>query len=538
VSDLWLHDWSPDGKYLALSVQRADNSMQIGLVSVSDGSFYALKSLEWPGPGTMRFSPDGKYLAYDAPQAQTGSEKDIFILALDGSREFRSVSNESNDVLVGWSPDGKWLLFTSDRWGTTDLWGASVSDGKTIGQPLQLRSNIGAGFRPMGWTPFGALYYKTSQGGGDSTSRLQLASLDWNTGLLSSAPVGTRGYLENSSQSAWSPDGKSLAYLSTLRGRAGNESPLLAIRSVATGSTRELRPKQLSTIGVVEGWSPDGRALWVVANDTKGPELDLGDGLYRIDVETGDAVAVIQYDQYDPKIITRGMNWLPDGRSFITQRADRKPGGPPTAYVSYRVDAITGRMTPVGANEPPSRTSPLSPDGLIQYTRRPSPAQNGVAESVAFVKRNMTTGEETELIRRSFLGNIQLSPDGRYIGTASTDPASNSRVLLLIPVDGGEVRELMRVPAEVVGRVSVDWKSDSSAVLARINPTDQTKDAEFWLVPLNQSKPKRVEGGVPAGTAISVSPDRLHFTYTKIEEAPPSTQEIAVLENFLPKTAK
>ena len=43
------------------------------------------------------------------------------------------------------------------------------------------------------------------------------------------------------------------------------------------------------------------------------------------------------------------------------------------------------------------------------------------------------------------VGGLRLSPDGQYIATPSIDAATNSRVLLLIPVAGGEPRVLMSV---------------------------------------------------------------------------------------------
>ena len=41
------HDWSPDGSFVAVSLERADSTMQIGVVSVVDGSLRVLKSTGW-----------------------------------------------------------------------------------------------------------------------------------------------------------------------------------------------------------------------------------------------------------------------------------------------------------------------------------------------------------------------------------------------------------------------------------------------------------------------------------------------------------
>ena len=105
------YDWSPDGKSFAVRLQRTDRNAQIGLVAVQDGSLRVLKSMDWRSSlSPMFFSPDGRYLAYDFPTSATSDQRDVFILAVDGSREIPAVVHSSQDAVMGWSPDGKRLL--------------------------------------------------------------------------------------------------------------------------------------------------------------------------------------------------------------------------------------------------------------------------------------------------------------------------------------------------------------------------------------------------------------------------------------------
>jgi tetratricopeptide (TPR) repeat protein len=62
VRDLWLDDWSPDGKSIAVVLERYDRTRQIGLLSVSDRSLRVLKSGDWNSfdVNSVRFSPDSK----------------------------------------------------------------------------------------------------------------------------------------------------------------------------------------------------------------------------------------------------------------------------------------------------------------------------------------------------------------------------------------------------------------------------------------------------------------------------------------------
>lgn len=60
-----------------------------------------------------KFSPDGKKIAFTAPYAD--GNQDIYILPIEGGIPFRVTYHPAFDRLLDWSPDGKSLLFASDR---------------------------------------------------------------------------------------------------------------------------------------------------------------------------------------------------------------------------------------------------------------------------------------------------------------------------------------------------------------------------------------------------------------------------------------
>ena len=61
--DIFPRDWSPDGKFIAVSIRRKDATGQIGLAAVADGSLRVLKSIDWRGANKILFSPDGRWIA-------------------------------------------------------------------------------------------------------------------------------------------------------------------------------------------------------------------------------------------------------------------------------------------------------------------------------------------------------------------------------------------------------------------------------------------------------------------------------------------
>src|SRR6266568_4537335 len=87
------------------------------------------------GPSKIFFSPDGKYIAYDLPTNDSADRRDVFVMAIDGSRETVAVAHPSNNIIMGWSPDGHFLLFSSDRTGSAALWALPLAVGKPQGAP-------------------------------------------------------------------------------------------------------------------------------------------------------------------------------------------------------------------------------------------------------------------------------------------------------------------------------------------------------------------------------------------------------------------
>ena len=59
----------------------------------------------------------------------SSDERHVFVMAVDGSRETIVVAHPSQNVIMGRSPDGQRLLFSSDRSGSFGLWAVAVDDG-------------------------------------------------------------------------------------------------------------------------------------------------------------------------------------------------------------------------------------------------------------------------------------------------------------------------------------------------------------------------------------------------------------------------
>jgi hypothetical protein len=141
------------------------SSFQIAVISTAEGTARILKTVAW-FPTKMKFSPDGRHIAYDFGLQRESGNRDIAVLAADGSREVRLIEHPADDQLLGWTPDGRQVLFASDRSGTRSAWMIRVTDGLPEGSPELVKPDMGQ-IIPIGFTPAGAFYYGLAIGTGD-----------------------------------------------------------------------------------------------------------------------------------------------------------------------------------------------------------------------------------------------------------------------------------------------------------------------------------------------------------------------------------
>ena len=94
------------------------------------------------------------------------------------------VQHPANDVIFDWTPDGKRILFGSDRSGTMGAWWIRIADGKPDGPPELVKPDLGQDVRPMGFTRDGSYYYGVRTGMSD----VYIAEVDFASGRVLAQP--------------------------------------------------------------------------------------------------------------------------------------------------------------------------------------------------------------------------------------------------------------------------------------------------------------------------------------------------------------
>jgi Tol biopolymer transport system component len=270
-------DWSPDQKQLLAVLIKQDRTNQLVIVSTNQGSVRVLKTLDWRGPWKMAFSPDGRHVVYDFPPNEEAPERDLFLLAIDGSREVPLVTHPAHDFLLGWMPQSDRVLFASTRTGANSAWAIRVTNGRPDGDAQLVKPAIGQ-VLPMKLPRAGDYFY--AQGTGVRQS--YTATLDPLTGKPLDGLTPLSGRFEEGKLAAiWSPEGRRLAYLvQSALVRGGEGANTLAFYTLQTGQTRTI-PLKMSYAQRIQ-WQPDGRAMFVGGTDLKGRR-----GVFRVDVVSG-----------------------------------------------------------------------------------------------------------------------------------------------------------------------------------------------------------------------------------------------------------
>jgi Tol biopolymer transport system component len=472
------HQWSPDGKSILARFQdKRDRTNRIVLVSVDDGSVQVIKELGKLYPIKVSISSDSRYVVFDLRTKEGAANRDIYLLDTMTGEELKLVEHPKTDYGPVWTPDGKSVVFFSDRSGNVSLWRLDVVNGRPHEKPVLIRQDMNR-MVPMGFTSDGSLYCHFNTGQSD----VYIATVDPESGKAVLPPTKvTRQYEGFNSSPSWSPDGKWLAFISfrgplpILTDDSASQGPLLdsavlVVRSTDTGQEKELA-KRLSAMSY-EGshairWSPDSQRILLNAVDLNGQR-----GLYQVHIETGEVTPIVTYRQAEGRI--GSGDWSSDGKS-----------------VFYHV----------------------------------------VRDGQTIVKRQLDTGQEKSVWQRSW-GNLwmslDVSPDGHTLAFART----HSPTIHLVSTEGGEPSEIVRLQygeSMIHSKSGIAWTPDGKSLLFG-KRLPGTRNAGLCQVAMAGGEPMELGLVMDELGHPSMHPDGRRIAFA----AGGQQSEVLVLKNFLP----
>jgi Tol biopolymer transport system component len=161
-----LEGFTHDGKNLigTMVIQENDQKIQqLVLISIANKNFKPLKNFGKRVARHFSYSPDGKYLLYDKAQLKS-ENRDIFVMSMADMKETQITNNNNSNWEPSWGPDGNQILFLSNRVGSNGLYKIAFENGKPIGNPENIKTNLGEDIGMMGISNDGSVFYATQTG--------------------------------------------------------------------------------------------------------------------------------------------------------------------------------------------------------------------------------------------------------------------------------------------------------------------------------------------------------------------------------------
>ncbi|HOW24764.1 MAG TPA: tetratricopeptide repeat protein [Bacteroidales bacterium] len=490
-------DWSRDGKKILCFFEGDDWKVKICTIT-SDGQVQFLVSGSSSDfKSEPKISPYGDYVACALDDG--AGNTDIYVWTSDGSRKERVTSHPGRDENPVWSPDGKYLVFLSDRNRSVDLWGVQMKDGGAVGTPFILKQDLGWRTRINDLTAGGKLFLFMM--GGAEPANLFTIPVEQVSGKLNGTIAPISVYPTDHSFPRYSPDGKMIAYQS----RRGQLSwPKLFVLD-EKGAERELPLEGYYVVNVA--WHPRNQSLFFAGFDKS-----FKAGIYEVSLGNNEIKQVYNGDTVDPKTFKGGLiniNLIPgtgkmmffkllgegnveilkcdpDGQQLtvVVPRVKMPVWGLPSPTgenICYRigdslmiVNVSNGTIKLIGASTV-NLEATWSPEGESLMFREGSGLQIfSVKENAA---RSLYQASAGKTIGGMEMYASAWSPDGsRFIFTESDTSMSktSTQKLILINLHDGSFNQLADAPAGY--RLSeLRWSPDGRKLMA----TGHSTNSEF-----------------------------------------------------------
>jgi Tol biopolymer transport system component len=449
-----------DGKLASVGLRRADDTWQIGLVPLGGGELRILKNLDWRDTYAGNFSPDGRWVVYSTQVSKdTPDDRAVYIIATDGSVEYPvAPRGVRGDDTPRFTADGSRVVFISGRSDGADLWSARVINGKPTA-PEIAKANIGR-VTGLGFDQDGTYYFSE------------------DIGPAAVYDLGASGvYVADVDPTTWK----------------ARSAPALISDPI-----RDLTVQALH-------WSPDGKRLAYLSDHW--PVIH--------DFESGKDRVVLRNV---PKEYLTLRGWFPGGLLV----------GPPPNCRLIDTETQQQRSLPVVSGDCPV----VSANGkALFYTSADSaPYANGrrpASDTVRLLRKDIETGAVEELYhvtaRAGYVDVIPSpSPDGRSLLFAYAQPDEKAMRQWLLPLSGGEPRELRS--EQPLNFLFGTWTQDSRALLFE-------RSNEIWVQPLDGREPYATGLNFSGLSPESVSPDGRRIAFLK---RTPTTHTLQAIKNLFP----
>jgi Tol biopolymer transport system component/DNA-binding winged helix-turn-helix (wHTH) protein len=417
-------DWSPDSSQFVHELRTANHSGQIFLFTIKTLQNVPLTDNQSLNADPS-FSPDGKQIVFVSDRDKNVN---VYVMQTDGSNLRRLTNDPFFDSFPVFSPDGTQIAFQSNREDErTEIYLKNLDDDTP---PRRLtHTSTGAGLGPKCWSPDGTqmLLYMPENG----KDRIVLADVD-----PPSQPVLSDDRADLTSPSL-SADGRMIIYQAQTSAR-NLELRLTDLGTRRTQTIFKTEGDYADGFSMTPAWSPDNS---LIAFSSK--------------VNGNSEILTIKPDGSGLKNLTnnplKDSNpvFSPDGKEIIFVRDNYGP------TQLYRMDLNGGNQRRVTEKDGYEMTPAFSPDGAYLAF-----AGDREGHGLDIFLLNMKSPDDEKVIasRRLHDSAPAFSPDGKRIAFIAT--SDGNQEIYLVNWDGSGLFRLTHTKAEeMTPQVSKDGHS-------------------------------------------------------------------------------
>lgn len=406
-------DWSLDGKLVVFSANYPTQSDDSEILIFSPETGERTNITNHPSfDANPSFSPDGRQVIFNSDR---DGNSEIYLVNVDGSGLRRLTNDPAKEAFQAFSPDGTQIVFNSNR--ENEKVGVYLINVNDDSPPVKLSdTRFNAEIRPGCWSHDGTRIVYTSDAGGDKFNIYTMTiELGAPKPVLSDSAADVQSV-------AIAPDGTHAAIGVKLSGGTGE----LRMVDLTSGESHSIAATENSDI--LPSFSPDGGSI-AFANKSGG----------------NTEIFSIRSDGTELKNLTQnaardaGPAWSPDG-SKIVFSSDR--GAPSERTYLYVMNIDGSQQERLLTGQGFELTPAWSPDGKsIAYS---CDRIDGRSRSLDIFTVDLAApgSERIVVSRRYHDANPTYSPDGKRIAFASQSDGNHE--IYIVNTDGTGLVRLTR----------------------------------------------------------------------------------------------